>query len=317
MALMLVLHLGSGVAGCDRRGGGDGDADGDDDDADEPTPEEREALESFFAAYPEAYCNWSYRCGLVGDEGLETCVSAVTESMQEIDICDAMVELYVQYRDELDACVTGDGSECSENDDDFCPIIEDIDYEHACDAGPECVVYTDCADGEDCVDGTCTVGGGAELTLEQLAVGVWGGSGTCNGTPVEVGWFLCPAGRVRGYSIVDGYDFLDCGTWSISGSEITGTISGTAVIDGSVDSYDYYMVFDGEQMQWGSCSLPLQRLPGGVDESDCTGGVCSAGGSGDVDCGTDCDCGRCWYCETDTCRYGGEGPYGCYRGCGF
>jgi hypothetical protein len=32
-------------------------------------------------------------------------------------------------------------------------------------------------------------------------------------------------------------------------------------------------------------------------------------------CSTDCDCGHCNYCESGTCRYGGEGPYGCYRGC--
>ena len=25
-------------------------------------------------------------------------------------------------------------------------------------------------------------------------------------------------------------------------------------------------------------------------------------------------CGRCWYCENGECRYGGEGPFGCYRG---
>jgi hypothetical protein len=37
--------------------------------------------------------------------------------------------------------------------------------------------------------------------------------------------------------------------------------------------------------------------------------------SGGSKCGTDCDCGRCSYCESGTCRYGGEGPYGCYRGC--
>ncbi len=37
-------------------------------------------------------------------------------------------------------------------------------------------------------------------------------------------------------------------------------------------------------------------------------------GLGDT-CQTDCDCGRCNYCEGGECRYGGEGPYGCYRGC--
>jgi hypothetical protein len=32
-------------------------------------------------------------------------------------------------------------------------------------------------------------------------------------------------------------------------------------------------------------------------------------------CGADCDCGHCYFCESGTCRYGGEGPYACYRGC--
>jgi hypothetical protein len=44
--------------------------------------------------------------------------------------------------------------------------------------------------------------------------------------------------------------------------------------------------------------------------------ITPSGGSGLGDaCGTDCDCGHCNYCESGTCRYGGEGPYGCYRGC--
>ncbi len=49
---------------------------------------------------------------------------------------------------------------------------------------------------------------------------------------------------------------------------------------------------------------------------DTTGG--SPGGTSGQ-CSTDCDCGHCGYCEKSggkgTCRYGGEGPYGCYRGC--
>ncbi len=37
----------------------------------------------------------------------------------------------------------------------------------------------------------------------------------------------------------------------------------------------------------------------------------------DLDVGrtSDCDCGHCGYREGGTCRYEGEGPYGCYRGC--
>jgi hypothetical protein len=39
----------------------------------------------------------------------------------------------------------------------------------------------------------------------------------------------------------------------------------------------------------------------------------SSGSAGQ--CGADCDCGHCSYCESGQCRYGGEGPSGCYRGC--
>ena len=69
-------------------------------------------------------------------------------------------------------------------------------------------------------------------------------------------------------------------------------------------------------LDWVSrCPFPLQRLVGETLEADCTSGFC-----GDVEltgCGTDCDCGHCWYCEDGTCRYGGEGPFGCFRGCPF
>lgn len=74
-------------------------------------------------------------------------------------------------------------------------------------------------------------------------------------------------------------------------------------------------------MAWlSACNNPylyMQRLEGGIEESDCTTGTCSAGGSGAISCTTDCQCGECWYCENGECKYGGEGPYGCYRGCGL
>ncbi len=315
MAWALLLCLAVAVAACPRRGGGGGDGDGDDDD-DTVSDGDRQALEGFLAAYPEAFCAWAVECGLISAESESACVSDAEAEIGGVAICDAIVTFYADNRAALDACVGGSPGACSGTDDDFCRTLADYDYEHACDAPPDCTVPADCGDGEDCVDGTCTVTGG-DLTTEQAAVGVWSGSGTCDGTPIQVSWFLCPAGRVRGFTIIDGYDFLDCGTWSASGNEISGVIHNTAVIDGSTDSYDYYMQYDGERMYWGGCALPLDRVPGAVDESDCTGGTCSQGGTGDEDCGTDCDCGRCWYCEIDICRYGGEGAYGCYRGCGF
>jgi hypothetical protein len=63
------------------------------------------------------------------------------------------------------------------------------------------------------------------------------------------------------------------------------------------------------------CPIVLGRIPGSVSDDNCTGGSCSEGGTGDITgCQADFDCGRCWYCDNGTCRYGGEGPYGCYRG---
>jgi hypothetical protein len=69
--------------------------------------------------------------------------------------------------------------------------------------------------------------------------------------------------------------------------------------------------------------IGMALQPFAVTAEDCVSARCPApsGSNGNFGtCGTDCDCGRCWYCDksggTGTCRYGGEGPYGCYRGCG-
>jgi hypothetical protein len=48
-------------------------------------------------------------------------------------------------------------------------------------------------------------------------------------------------------------------------------------------------------------SLQRQILPSGTGSS--------------VKCSADCDCGHCGYCESGGCRYGGEGQFGCFRGC--
>ena len=71
-----------------------------------------------------------------------------------------------------------------------------------------------------------------------------------------------------------------------------------------------------------SGAVQLKRLPpedGGVTDNYCNSAACpqkggATGGAGS--CGTDCDCGECWYCESGSCYYGGQGPTGaCYRGC--
>lgn len=75
-----------------------------------------------------------------------------------------------------------------------------------------------------------------------------------------------------------------------------------------IDCSDKECGDDGCGGECGSCQAPLS----------CSSGACVEveGGGG---CGTDCDCGHCYYCERSggegTCVYAGEGPYGCFAGC--
>jgi hypothetical protein len=51
--------------------------------------------------------------------------------------------------------------------------------------------------------------------------------------------------------------------------------------------------------------------------TSCASGSGSSGGvKGGQQCGTDCDCGECWYCQSGTCYYAGVGAEGvCIGGC--
>ena len=170
-----------------------------------------------------------------------------------------------------------------------------------------------------------TGGAPPELTLEQQVVGAWAQSGSCDGTDIVVGKFFCPGPRIRGGISFDDLDFLVCGTWS---AEEPDDVSGRAQLISVQDPGDpgnedvltlsYTYDWDNDQLIYhASCDIPMERLEGGVTAEDCESRTCTAGGgSGSVQCIEDCDCGRCNYCESGTCRYGGEGPYGCYRGCG-
>jgi hypothetical protein len=173
-----------------------------------------------------------------------------------------------------------------------------------------------------------TGGGSVELTLEQQVVGGWTQSGSCGDITITVGTFICPGGRVRGAESFDGSDFLQCGTWSAEEPDsVSAELNLIAVIDpsdpGNDDVLDFEYTYDAENDQLiqltGPCQIPLVRVEGGVTADDCESDVCSGwlgGSSAPVQCTVDCDCGRCNYCESGTCRYGGEGPFGCYRGCG-
>jgi hypothetical protein len=172
-----------------------------------------------------------------------------------------------------------------------------------------------------------TGGGPPELTLEQQVVGLWTQSGSCQGTDIMVAKYFCPGPRIRGGITFDNFDFFVCGTWS---SEDPDDVSGRAQLisvqdpsdpaNQNVVSLEYTYDWDTDQLIYNAaCDIPMERVSAGVTADDCetTVAACtSGGGSGPVQCVEDCDCGRCNYCESGTCRYGGEGPFGCYRGCG-
>jgi hypothetical protein len=168
-------------------------------------------------------------------------------------------------------------------------------------------------------------GGVPELTLEQQVVGGWTQSGSCDGTDIVVGKFFCPGPRIRGGISFDNFDFVVCGTWSAENpDDVTAQAQLISVQDPSdpanEDVLTLSYTYDSENDQLiyhANCDIPMVRVEGGVTADDCESSTCTAGGgSGPVQCTVDCDCGRCNYCESGTCRYGGEGEYGCYRGCG-
>jgi hypothetical protein len=222
---------------------------------------------------------------------------------------------------------TGPGPMFCMDDDHHCypEVYEECDGNgvHYTDACGHDYGVRPCGDEEECVDGDC-VSTTPTLTTAQLVVGAWYGGATCTSggeqVTIEYGYFICPTGRLRGFESIGGWNFVACGTWSVSGNRLTADYKATATADPSVYEYvTWYFDYDpvADTLTWVSgCPIPLHRLVGEIEEDDCTSSACSSGGSGSMECGTDCDCGRCWYCESGTCRYGGEGPYGCYRGCG-
>jgi hypothetical protein len=155
--------------------------------------------------------------------------------------------------------------------------------------------------------------------LNTIVVGAWSVQGSVCGTTIKYVFIICPKGRLRGAEVLNGWEFVDCGTWSIVDDKLVLNYKCTAVADRTVTgtqtwTFQYEVAGDNLRLV-GNCAFPLFRAVGGVTESDCTSATCTGGGSGNIQCGTDCDCGRCWYCESGTCRYGGEGTYGCFRGC--
>ncbi|MEE8401328.1 MAG: hypothetical protein V3R86_04175, partial [Candidatus Hydrothermarchaeaceae archaeon] len=165
-----------------------------------------------------------------------------------------------------------------------------------------------------------------EVSFDAIAVGGWSGSGKCGDMSILDGYFLCPGGKIRGGQTLNNLGFSILGTWSTGEKEygdgkiydtITVDYTYTAQLDRSVtgkqkETWVYLEKSDALQLV-GSCQLYLQRVEGEVESSDCKPSTTAAGGDGGQ-CTSDYQCGQCWYCDDGTCRYGGQGAYGCNRG---
>jgi len=203
-----------------------------------------------------------------------------------------------------------------------------------------------CGGSETCsAEGRCE---GGTLSLQAQAVGAYTQIGsTCASGSVLNDYvaFLCPGGALNGGGILLDATELWCGTFSVSPAanpgctdtlgcypRVDATVKDTIIYGGQADvTYGYefvmYLVSDGtttvlyKRTQCNDQSygyILMESIARDVTDNYCHSDACpqpggATGGSGS--CGTDCDCGHCWYCEGGTCRYGGEGPYGCYRGC--
>lgn len=202
--------------------------------------------------------------------------------------------------------------------------------------------------------GGSSAGGGGAVTagtptsLEAQAVGAYAqyGSSCTSGSAVQgFAAFLCPGGRIRAAGKFTNATELMCGSYTTKAAtysncndkvgcfpKVNASVKDTLIIGGQSDvaNLDFTMLMvEGdsgtELMRPTVCGdnssgwVYLARVAGDVGEDYCVSDACPApggsSGGGYGQCGTDCDCGECWYCESGTCRYGGEGPYGCYRGC--
>jgi hypothetical protein len=179
---------------------------------------------------------------------------------------------------------------------------------------------------------------------KAMVPGSWTYAGySCSAQPnprIQASYFLCPAGGLRGaedaYVSATKYSYVAKGTWSVASTpsnptyasvllNYTTSINVGGVLDtgaGVLGKSAGYMLYDAPNDRiayyYNSCWLVMKRLADGsnqgVDDSYCQNG----GPSATNQCKADYDCGRCFYCEKSSggnmCRYGGEGPSGCYRG---
>jgi hypothetical protein len=187
---------------------------------------------------------------------------------------------------------------------------------------------------------------GEPTSLSASAVGAWGTSGaSCESDWGPYAFFLCPGGRIRGAGTMGPVTELLCGTYTVDlpslsdctdkwgcFSHVHATVKDTLVLQGEEDvDPDFSLAMALFPSDTGTrlvhqigCDdgttgfLYMERVAVDVTDDYCVSEACPAsdtGGTESGECGTDCDCGHCWYCESGICRFGGEGSYGCYRGC--
>ncbi|MDH5445841.1 MAG: hypothetical protein OEY52_09810 [Gammaproteobacteria bacterium] len=180
---------------------------------------------------------------------------------------------------------------------------------------------------------------------KAMVVGGWAYYGSANkNTPwIHANYFICPSGGMKGIEETSDYVagkqlvYLAEGKWNVTKTSYAGleaypTIhlnyttttsvggvkdSGPGLLGGGDAEMIYVADSDTIQYWFNSGWHVMKRLIDGsnkeVDDS-----YCGTSSSSTKQCGTDADCGRCWYCDksggSSQCRYGGEGPLGCYRG---
>lgn len=204
------------------------------------------------------------------------------------------------------------------------------------------------AAGSECTAATEPAAGSLEYA-KSMVVGAWAyGGRLCDKDPDPMAkpyYFLCPGGGLKGVekwlnpsakmNFARELDYVAQGSYSITkystdpGTEkyaklslnyktkinIDGVYSEDTGLLGSHMFYDHE--HDRIMFYYHSCWFGLVRLADGKNK-DIDDSYCGSSSHTTDQCGTDADCGRCWYCDTSSspniCRYGGEGPYGCYRG---
>lgn len=154
---------------------------------------------------------------------------------------------------------------------------------------------------------------------------------------------MCPGGKLKGVEHwSNGYDAVMKGSWDAVENPVaanadypavdmdyTSTIGSGGQTDtdtgilgknlGSVlyNSSNWESNQDNIVYLYNNAWFYMTRVKDG-DADSMDDSSCSDSSSSSNECGADSDCGRCFYCDKSStgnkCRYGGEGPYGCYRG---